>query len=57
VVRSITKILDFWLRLGVDGLRLDAVPYLCEREGTNNENLDETHEVILQFRRHVYIHF
>lgn len=57
VVRSITKILDFWLRLGVDGLRLDAVPYLCEREGTNNENLDETHEVIRQFRRHVDTHF
>ena len=35
--------LDFWLDLGVDGLRLDAVPYLYEREGTNCENLPETH--------------
>ena len=36
----------FWLDLGVDGFRLDAIPYLFEREGTNNENLPETHEVI-----------
>ena len=35
--------LDFWLEMGVDGLRLDAVPYLYEREGTNCENLPETH--------------
>ena len=35
--------LDFWLDMGVDGLRLDAVPYLFEREGTNCENLPETH--------------
>ena len=37
------KVVDFWLDLGVDGLRLDAVPYLYEREGTNCENLPETH--------------
>ena len=36
----------FWLDLGVDGLRLDAVPYLVEREGTNNENLPETHAIL-----------
>ncbi len=35
--------MHFWLDMGVDGLRLDAVPYLVEREGTNNENLPETH--------------
>ena len=40
----------FWLELGVDGLRLDAVPYLVEREGTNNENLPETHEVLKRIR-------
>ena len=36
----------FWLDAGVDGLRLDAIPYLCEREGTNCENLPETHAVL-----------
>ncbi|HEU4682545.1 MAG TPA: maltose alpha-D-glucosyltransferase, partial [Gemmatimonadales bacterium] len=46
-------VLDFWLRLGVDGLRLDAVPYLYEREGTNCENLPETHAYLKQLRRHV----
>ncbi len=40
----------FWLDTGVDGLRLDAVPYLCEREGTNNENLAETHAIIKRLR-------
>ena len=40
----------FWLDLGVDGLRLDAVPYLVEREGTNNENLPETHAILKQIR-------
>ena len=42
--------LRFWADLGVDGLRLDAVPYLVEREGTNNENLPETHAVLKQIR-------
>ncbi|MGH7508138.1 MAG: maltose alpha-D-glucosyltransferase [Gemmatimonadales bacterium] len=46
-------VLDFWLRMGVDGLRLDAVPYLYEREGTNCENLPETHAYLKQLRRHV----
>jgi maltose alpha-D-glucosyltransferase / alpha-amylase len=45
--------LDFWFDLGVDGLRLDAVPYLLEREGTNCENLAETHDVLKQLRKHV----
>ena len=45
--------LDFWLDMGVDGLRLDAVPYLYEREGTNCENLPETHEVLKRLRKHM----
>ena len=40
----------FWLDMGVDGFRLDAIPYLCEREGTSNENLPETHAVLKQIR-------
>jgi maltose alpha-D-glucosyltransferase/alpha-amylase len=43
--------LDFWLRMGVDGLRLDAVPYLFEREGTSCENLPETHGFLKELRR------
>ncbi len=42
--------MEHWIEMGVDGLRLDAVPYLCEREGTNNENLPETHAVIREIR-------
>ncbi|MGO9559085.1 MAG: maltose alpha-D-glucosyltransferase [Acidimicrobiales bacterium] len=53
VRRSMLRLVDFWLRLGVDGLRLDAVPYLYEREGTDCENLPETHEFLKQVRRHV----
>ena len=43
--------MKFWLDLGVDALRRDAVPYLCVREGTNNENLPETHAVLKRIRR------
>ena len=43
--------MKFWLDLGVDALRLDAVPYLCVREGTTNENLPETHAVLKRMRR------
>ncbi len=50
VFDEITRIMKFWLEIGVDGLRLDAVPYICEREGTNNENLPETHAVIKRLR-------
>jgi maltose alpha-D-glucosyltransferase/alpha-amylase len=57
VVKAVLRILNFWLDIGVDGLRLDAVPYLCVREGTNNENLPETHQVIKQIRRHVDRHY
>ena len=53
VRRAIFRIIDFWLRLGVDGLRADAVPYLYEREGTNCENLPETHLFLRQLRKHV----
>jgi maltose alpha-D-glucosyltransferase/alpha-amylase len=53
VQRSVFKIMDNWLGLGVDGLRLDAVPYLYEREGTNCENLPETHEFLRKLRAHV----
>ncbi len=45
--------LDFWLEMGVDGLRLDAVPYLFEREGTNCENLPETHAFLKELRAHI----
>ncbi|HEY1341191.1 MAG TPA: maltose alpha-D-glucosyltransferase [Bryobacteraceae bacterium] len=44
---------DFWLDMGVDGLRLDAVPYLYEREGTNCENLPETHDFLKELRAHI----
>jgi maltose alpha-D-glucosyltransferase/alpha-amylase len=53
VLEEMTQVMRFWLDLGVDGLRLDAVPYLCEREGTNNENLPETHAILRQLRREV----
>ncbi len=50
---AVIKVLDFWLQIGVDGLRLDAVPYLYEREGTNCENLPETHEFLKKLRKHI----
>jgi maltose alpha-D-glucosyltransferase/alpha-amylase len=53
VQRAIVRVLDFWFGLGVDGLRLDAVPYLYEREGTGCENLPETHAFLQELRRHV----
>ena len=57
VVRAVTKVMEFWLAQGVDGLRLDAIPYLCVREGTSNENLPETHAVIKQMRAVVDVHY
>jgi maltose alpha-D-glucosyltransferase / alpha-amylase len=45
------NVMKFWLEMGVDAFRLDAVPYLVEREGTNCENLPETHEVLKELRR------
>ncbi|WP_303904783.1 maltose alpha-D-glucosyltransferase [Thiohalomonas denitrificans] len=50
VVKAVTRVMRFWLDMGVDGLRLDAIPYLCVREGTSNENLPETHDVIKRMR-------
>ena len=51
VLRAVIRIMEFWLSYGVDGFRLDAIPYLVEREGTNNENLRETHAIIKAIRR------
>ncbi|MGH7920193.1 MAG: maltose alpha-D-glucosyltransferase [Candidatus Dormibacteraceae bacterium] len=57
-VRSeILKVVDFWLRLGVDGLRLDSIPYLYERDGTNGENLYESHAFLKVLRRHIDEHY
>jgi maltose alpha-D-glucosyltransferase/alpha-amylase len=53
VWEAIMPVVDFWLELGVDGMRLDAVPYLYEREGTTCENLPETHQFLKALRRHV----
>jgi len=53
VIRAVMKVLQSWADMGVDGFRLDAIPYLCEREGTNNENLPETHVVLKQIRAHM----
>lgn len=50
VLKAVLGVMKFWLELGVDGLRLDAVPYLIERDGTSNENLPETHEVLRKIR-------
>src|SRR6266545_3165737 len=57
VRKAIRKVVDFWLQLGVDGLRLDAVPYLFEREGTTGENLPLTHVALRRLRRHIDEHF
>jgi maltose alpha-D-glucosyltransferase / alpha-amylase len=54
VREAMLRAVDFWMgRMGVDGLRLDAVPYLFERDGTNCENLPETHAFLRELRRHV----
>ena len=50
VVQAVTRVMRFWFDMGVDGMRLDAIPYLCVREGTSNENLPETHAVIRRMR-------
>ena len=49
-VGAIMQVMKRWLDIGVDGFRLDAIPYLCERDGTNNENLPETHAIIKKLR-------
>lgn len=53
VQEEVFKILDYWCAMGVDGFRLDAIPYLFEREGTNGENLPETHEFLKRLRKHI----
>jgi maltose alpha-D-glucosyltransferase / alpha-amylase len=53
VHRAVMKAMDFWWRMGVDGMRLDAIPYLYEREGTNCENLPESHQFLKRLRRHI----
>jgi maltose alpha-D-glucosyltransferase / alpha-amylase len=53
VREEIWKVMQFWLDLGVDGFRVDAVPYLVEREGTSCENLPETHAVLKELRARV----
>jgi maltose alpha-D-glucosyltransferase/alpha-amylase len=57
VVKAVIKLMRFWLDQGVDGVRLDAIPYLCVREGTQNENLPETHAVIKQMRAVIDEHY
>ncbi len=53
VREAVFKACDFWLDAGVDGMRLDAIPYLFERDGTNCENLPETHQFLRELRRHI----
>ena len=53
VQEEIFSILDYWCEMGVDGFRLDAVPYLFERENTNGENLPETHAFLKKLRAHI----
>jgi len=50
VLKAVLGVMHFWLEMGVDGLRLDAIPYLIERDGTSNENLPETHAVLKKIR-------
>jgi maltose alpha-D-glucosyltransferase/alpha-amylase len=57
VQEEVFKILDYWCAMGVDGFRLDAVPYLFEREGTNGENLPETHAFLKKLRKHLDTHY
>lgn len=53
VHKALIRVLDFWFGMGVDGMRLDAVPYLYEREGTNCENLPETYGFLEKIRQHM----
>jgi maltose alpha-D-glucosyltransferase/alpha-amylase len=57
VRKAVFDVVSFWLELGIDGFRVDAVPYLFEREGTNCENLPETHGFVKELRAHVEKHF
>ncbi len=57
VQEEVFRVIDYWCKLGVDGFRLDAVPYLFERNGTNCENLPETHAYLKKLRKYVDDHF
>jgi len=57
VLEAMLGVMRFWLDMGVDGFRLDAVPYLIEREGTINENLPETHDILKRFRQELDAHY
>jgi maltose alpha-D-glucosyltransferase/alpha-amylase len=57
VHEALFKALDFWLNVGVDAFRLDAIPYLYEREGTTCENLPETHDYLKKLRKHIDEHY
>jgi maltose alpha-D-glucosyltransferase/alpha-amylase len=57
VLKAVIRTMRYWLDMGVDGMRLDAIPYLVEREGTGNENLPETHAVVKEIRRALDQHY
>jgi maltose alpha-D-glucosyltransferase/alpha-amylase len=57
VLRAVLRTMHFWLDMGVDGFRLDAIPYLVEREGTTNENLPETHAIVKAIRADLDRHY
>lgn len=57
VRKEMRNVMDFWLEMGIDGFRADAVPYLIEREGTSCENLAETHAILKEYRKHLDINY
>ena len=57
VLAEVLSAMHFWLDAGIDGLRLDAIPYLIERDGTSNENLPETHDVLKKIRADLDAHY
>ncbi|MEO5694190.1 MAG: maltose alpha-D-glucosyltransferase [Usitatibacter sp.] len=57
VLRAVLRTMHFWLDMGIDGFRLDAIPYLVEREGTTNENNPETHDIIKAIRADLDKHY
>src|SRR5678816_3922548 len=57
VLKAVIKVMRYWLDMGVDGMRLDAIPYLVERDGTINENLPETHVVLKKMRAELDRHY
>ena len=54
-MKEVLAVMRYWLDMGIDGLRLDAIPYLIERDGTNNENLPETHQILKQIRAETFL--